>query len=47
MEFKQSKTGEALRKLLELRRSSAATPIKNKKKYSRKIKHKGQNDNEE
>lgn len=42
MEFK--KTKEQLRQLLELRRSSATTPVKNKKKYSRKLKHKGQND---
>jgi hypothetical protein len=34
------KTSEALRILMELRRSNAASPIKNKKKYSRKIKHK-------
>ena len=34
--MKQKKTIEALRILLELRRSNAAIPIKNKKKYSRK-----------
>jgi len=34
------KTSEELRRLMELRRSNAAMPIKNKKKYSRKIKHK-------
>jgi hypothetical protein len=34
------KTAEALRILMDLRRSNAASPIKNKKKYSRKIKHK-------
>jgi hypothetical protein len=34
------KTPEELRRLMELRRSNAATPIKNKKTYSRKIKHK-------
>jgi hypothetical protein len=30
------KSPEELRKLLELRRSNAATPLRNKKKYSRK-----------
>lgn len=30
------KTAEALRTLMELRRSNAATPIRNKKKYTRK-----------
>jgi hypothetical protein len=34
------KTSEALRILMDLRRSNAASPIKNKKKYSRKVKHK-------
>lgn len=34
------KTKEELRKIQELRRSNAATPIKNKKQYSRKIKFK-------
>ena len=34
------KTPEELRRLMELRRSNAATPIKNKKQYSRKVKHK-------
>lgn len=33
--MKQQKTPEELRKLMELRRSNAATPIKNKKKYTR------------
>lgn len=41
------KTKEELRRLLELRRSSASSPVKNKKKYSRKNKHKGQNEDEE
>ncbi len=31
---------ERIKKVLELRRSNAATPIPSKKKYSRKIKHK-------
>lgn len=44
MKFK--KTSEHLRKVLELRRSSAATPVKNKKKYTRKKKHKGRKDEE-
>ena len=34
------KTKEELRRLLELKRSNAASPIKNKKKYTRKIKFK-------
>jgi hypothetical protein len=34
------KTSEDLRRLMELRRSNAARPLRNKKKYSRKIKHK-------
>ena len=33
-------TPEQLRARLELRRSNAATPHKNKKKYTRKNKHK-------
>ena len=31
---------ERIKKVLEIRRSNAATPMKNKKTYSRKIKHK-------
>jgi hypothetical protein len=34
------KTAEQIRRLQDLRRSSAATPLKNKKVYSRKVKHK-------
>jgi len=34
------KPREELRRLMELRRSSAATPLRNKKIYSRKTKHK-------
>jgi hypothetical protein len=34
------KTNEEIRRLMELRRSNAAMPLRNKKKYSRKIKHK-------
>jgi hypothetical protein len=33
------KTPEELRRLLELRRCNAATPVKNKKQYKRKPKH--------
>jgi hypothetical protein len=36
----RKKTAEELRKLMELRRSNAATPLRNKKLYSRKQKHK-------
>jgi len=38
--FMRKKTDEELRRLQELRRSSAATPLRNKKNYSRKVKHK-------
>lgn len=44
--MKLRKTAEQLRRTLELRRSSAATPKRNKKKYSRKNKHKGHKENE-
>ena len=33
------KTKEELRRLMELRRSNASTPVKNKKTYTRKIKN--------
>jgi len=36
----RKKTAEELRRLMELRRSNAATPLRSKKVYSRKIKHK-------
>jgi hypothetical protein len=36
----RKKTTEELRRLMELRRSNAASPIKNKKVYTRKQKHK-------
>jgi hypothetical protein len=36
----RKKTAEELRRLMELRRSNAATPLRNKKLYSRKQKHK-------
>jgi hypothetical protein len=35
---------EKIKRIQELRRSNAATPVRNKKKYTRKIKHKGRND---
>jgi len=44
--MKLAKTTEQLRRLLELRRSNASIPLRNKKKYTRKTKHKGRNDNE-
>jgi hypothetical protein len=31
---------ERMRRVLLLRRSNAATPVRNKKRYTRKIKHK-------
>jgi len=34
------KPNEQLRRIQELRRSNAASPLRNKKKYSRKNKHK-------
>jgi hypothetical protein len=45
--MKLSKTAEQLRRLLELRRSSASLPVRNKRKYTRKNKHKGRNDHED
>jgi hypothetical protein len=36
----RKKTAEELRRLMELRRSNAAQPLRNKKTYSRKVKHK-------
>jgi hypothetical protein len=35
---------ERMKRVLELRRSSASTPVKNKKKYTRKKKYKGKDD---
>lgn len=35
---------ERMKRVLLLRRSSAATPVKNKRKYTRKVKHKKAND---
>jgi len=34
------KTAEEIRRIQELRRSNAASPLRDKKKYSRKVKHK-------
>jgi len=42
MNFKFRKTTEELRRILDLRKSSATTPTKNKKKYNRKRKHPNQ-----
>ena len=42
----RKKTDEELRRLMELRRSNAATPLRNKKQYSRKVKHKNLTKNE-
>lgn len=39
MNFRFKKTKEDLRRLLELRRSSASRPVESKKKYKRKLKH--------
>jgi hypothetical protein len=36
---------EKVRRVQELRRSNAATPLRNKKKYNRKQKHKNKLDN--
>lgn len=42
--FRFKKTAEELRRLLELRRSSAARPVESKKIYKRKPKHPKQNE---
>lgn len=39
--YKLKMNSEELRRLLELRRSSAASKHRNKKKYTRKQKHRG------
>jgi len=36
---------DKVKRIQELRRSNAATPVRNKKKYSRKLKHKNKLDN--
>jgi len=41
-----SKTREQLRRMLELRRSNASVPIRNKKRYTRKVKYKDKDLNE-
>lgn len=40
--MKLRKTDEEIRRIQELRRSNAAQPLRNKKKYTRKVKHKCQ-----
>jgi hypothetical protein len=35
---------DKIKRIQELRRSNAATPVRNKKKYTRKIKHKNKTD---
>jgi len=40
------KTQLEIRRIQELRRSNAATPLRSKKKYSRKIKYKNKLDKE-
>jgi len=45
MDFRFKKTKEELRRLLDLRKSSASSPAKNKKRYSRKTKHAGKDTN--
>jgi hypothetical protein len=39
MKFKISRSGK-VKRIQELRRSNAAQPVRNKKKYFRKLKHK-------
>jgi hypothetical protein len=41
----KNKIMDKVHRIQELRRSNAATPQKNKKKYTRKKKHKDKNDN--
>lgn len=36
----QNSLRDKVKRIQELRRSSAATPVRNKKKYTRKLKHK-------
>jgi hypothetical protein len=38
----QNSLRDKVKRIQELRRSNAAQPVRNKKKYTRKIKHKGQ-----
>ncbi len=37
---------DKVKRIQELRRSNAAQPVRNKKKYTRKTKHKNQNERE-
>ena len=39
----QNSLRDKVKRIQELRRSNAAQPIRNKKKYNRKIKHKNKN----
>ena len=40
----QNSLRDKVKRIQELRRSNAAQPVRNKKKYFRKIKHKNKND---
>jgi hypothetical protein len=40
----QTSLRDKVKRIQELRRSNAAQPVRNKKEYTRKIKHKGKND---
>ena len=40
----QNSLRDKVKRIQELRRSNAAQPVRNKKKYTRKIKHKNKND---
>jgi len=39
----QNSLRDKVKRIQELRRSNAAQPVRNKKKYNRKIKHKNKN----
>jgi hypothetical protein len=41
----QNSLRDKVKRIQELRRSNAAQPVRNKKKYTRKIKHKNKLDN--
>jgi len=45
MEAMRNKIMEKVKRIQELRRSNAATPLRNKKKYTRKEKYKNRLDN--
>jgi hypothetical protein len=40
----RKRTREDVQRVQELRRSNAATPMRNKSKYSRKVKHRDRSD---